>query len=41
MDNSFGVSQLQEQAQILSPRQIQSLRVLQMPSAELYDYLMK
>lgn len=41
MDNSFGVSQMQEQAQILSPRQIQSLRVLQMPSAELYDYLMK
>jgi len=41
MDNSFGVSQLQEQSQILSPRQIQSLRVLQMPSAELYDYLMK
>lgn len=41
MDNSIGVSQLQEQSQILSPRQIQSLRVLQMPSAELYDYLMK
>lgn len=41
MDNSFGAQQLQEQAQILSPRQIQSLRVLQMPSAELYDYLMK
>ena len=41
MDNAFGVSQMQEQSQILSPRQIQSLRVLQMPSAELYDYLMK
>ena len=41
MDNAFGVSQMQEQSQILSPHQIQSLRVLQMPSAELYDYLMK
>jgi len=41
MENSFGAQQLQEQVQILSPRQMQSLRVLQMPSTELYDYLMK
>jgi len=41
MENGFGAQQLQEQSQILSPRQMQSLRVLQMPSTELYDYLMK
>lgn len=43
MENSFGAQQLQEQeqVQILSPRMMQSLRVLQMPSTELYDYLMK
>ncbi|NLH01377.1 MAG: RNA polymerase factor sigma-54 [Clostridiales bacterium] len=41
MDNGFSAQQLQEQVQILSPRQMQSLRVLQMPSTELYDYLMK
>lgn len=41
MDNSFGAQQLQEQTQILSPRMLQSLHVLQMPSTELYDYLMK
>ncbi len=43
MENGFGAQQLQdqEQVQILSPRMLQSLRVLQMPSTELYDYLMK
>jgi len=43
MENGFGAQQLQEQeqVQILSPRMMQSLRVLQMPSTELYDYLMK
>ncbi len=43
MENSFSAhqSQDQEQIQILSPRMLQSLRVLQMPSTELYDYLMK
>ena len=41
MENGMGAQQLQEQIQILSPRQLQSLRVLQMPSTELYDYLMK
>jgi len=43
MENSFGAQQLQdqEQVQLLSPRMLQSLRVLQMPSTELYDYLMK
>jgi len=41
MENGFGAQQLQEQTQILSPRMMQSLRVLQMPSTELYDYLMK
>lgn len=41
MDNSFSAHQLQEQTQILSPRMLQSLHVLQMPSTELYDYLMK
>ncbi|MDR1132413.1 MAG: RNA polymerase factor sigma-54 [Oscillospiraceae bacterium] len=43
MENSFAAHQMQEQeqVQILSPRMLQSLRVLQMPSTELYDYLMK
>ena len=43
MENGFGAQQMQEQeqVQILSPRMLQSLRVLQMPSTELYDYLMK
>ncbi len=41
MENGFGAQQLQEQVQILSPRMLQSLHVLQMPSTELYDYLMK
>ncbi len=43
MENGFGAHQTQEQeqVQILSPRMMQSLRVLQMPSTELYDYLMK
>ncbi len=41
MDNSFSAQQLQEQTQMLSPRMLQSLHVLQMPSTELYDYLMK
>ena len=43
MENSFGTHQMQEQEQVqlLSPRMLQSLRVLQMPSTELYDYLMK
>jgi len=41
MENGLGAQQLQEQAQILSPRMLQSLQVLQMPSTELYDYLMK
>lgn len=41
MEYGFGTRQMQEQAQILSPRMMQSLAVLQMPSAELYDYLVK
>ena len=43
MENGFSAHQTQdqEQVQILSPRMLQSLRVLQMPSTELYDYLMK
>lgn len=43
MENGFGAHQTQdqEQVQMLSPRMMQSLRVLQMPSTELYDYLMK
>jgi len=43
MENGFGAHQMQdqEQVQMLSPRMMQSLRVLQMPSTELYDYLMK
>lgn len=43
MENSFSAHQTQdqEQVQLLSPRMLQSLRVLQMPSTELYDYLMK
>lgn len=43
MENGFSAHQTQdqEQVQILSPRMMQSLRVLQMPSTELYDYLMK
>ncbi|MEL7604056.1 MAG: hypothetical protein AAGU77_12950, partial [Bacillota bacterium] len=43
MESSFSAHQTQdqEQVQLLSPRMLQSLRVLQMPSTELYDYLMK
>ena len=41
MEYGFGAQQLQEQTQILSPRMLQSLEVLQMPSAELYEYLIK
>ena len=43
MESGFSAHQTQdqEQVQILSPRMLQSLRVLQMPSTELYDYLMK
>lgn len=41
MDLGFGAYQTIEQAQVLSPRMLQSLTVLQMPSAELYDYLVK
>ncbi|NLV85762.1 MAG: RNA polymerase factor sigma-54 [Clostridiales bacterium] len=41
MDYGFGAQQLQEQSQILSPRMLQSLSVLQMPSTELYEYLVK
>ena len=41
MEYGFSAQQLQEQAQILSPRMLQSLAVLQMPSTELYDYLVK
>ncbi len=41
MEYGFGVHQLQEQVQMLSPRMMQSLAVLQMPSTELYDYLIK
>lgn len=38
---STAPEQKQEQSQILSPRMLQSLSVLQMPSAELYDYLVQ
>ncbi len=41
MEHGFGAQQLQEQAQMLSPRMLQSLSVLQMPSTELYEYLVK
>ncbi|MEG0035864.1 MAG: hypothetical protein RR743_04300, partial [Oscillospiraceae bacterium] len=41
MEHGFGVQQVQEQSQILSPRMLQSLSVLQMPSAELYEFLIK
>ncbi|MEG0876549.1 MAG: RNA polymerase factor sigma-54, partial [Oscillospiraceae bacterium] len=41
MEHGFGTQQRQEQTQILSPRMMQSLAVLQMPSAELYEYLIK
>lgn len=41
MDNGFSARQTQEQAQILSPRMLQSLNILQMPSVELYEYLVK
>ena len=43
MENGFVAHQMheQEQVQVLSPRMMQSLHVLQMPSTELYDYLMK
>lgn len=41
MEHGFGAQQLQEQSQILSPRMLQSLSVLQMPSTELYEYLVK
>lgn len=36
-----GTHQKQEQTQILSPRMMQSLSVLQMSSVELYDYLIR
>ncbi len=41
MDQGFGAYQTIEQAQVLSPKMLQSLTVLQMTSAELYDYLVK
>lgn len=41
MDLGFGAYQSQEQSQVLSPRMMQSLKVLQMPSTELYEYLVK
>ena len=41
MDYNLTTGQLQEQVQMLSPKMIQSLHVLQMPSTELYEYLMK
>lgn len=39
--NSLKNEPLQKQEQILSPRMMQSLNVLQMPSAELYEYLVR
>jgi len=41
MEYGFSTDQLQSMSQVLSPRMIQSLAVLQMPSAELYEYLVK
>lgn len=41
MEYGFGAQQIQEQTLILSPRMMQSLAVLQMPSTELYEYLVK
>ncbi len=41
MDYGLSPQQNLEQIQMLSPRMIQSLHVLQMPSTELYEYLIK
>lgn len=41
MERSFSTELFQEQSQILSPRMIQSLHILQMPSVELYEYLVE
>ena len=41
MDLGFDVHQSQLQSQILSPRMMQSLKILQMPSTELYEYLVQ
>lgn len=41
MDSGFSPRQTQEQLQTLSPRMLQSLNILQMPSIELYEYLVK
>lgn len=39
MEYNMGSVQVQEQSQVLSPRMMQSLNILQMPSTELYEYL--
>lgn len=41
MEHGFSTGQWQELAQILSPQMIQSLSILQMSSAELYEYLVR
>lgn len=39
MEYNISSLQVQEQSQILSPRMMQSLNILQMPSTELYEFL--
>lgn len=41
MEHNLTSVQVQEQSQILSPRMVQSLNILQMPSTELYEYLIE
>lgn len=41
MDKNISIEQFPKLAQVLSPSMIQSLALLQMPSAELYEYLVR
>lgn len=41
MEHNLNSVQVQEQSQVLSPRMVQSLNILQMPSTELYEYLIE